>query len=631
MQTEQPEIKNTTGSGAFRCSLLISLVFLQGLGLAVPTDWPRVGNDGGATRYSPLKQINRETVKNLKVAWTYHTGDAELPDKTTIQCTPIVIGRVMYLTTARAKIVALEAVSGRELWKYDPFVDITRSKIYLASGGVNRGVAYWKGKSGARVLTATADGRLISLDAETGKPDPHFGAQGTVDLRAGMERDLSRMPYGATAPPAVFENLAIIGLSVGEGPAPAAPGDLRAFDIRTGREVWRFHTVPRPGEFGNETWAGDSWRDRGGANAWNGFTVDTRRGLVFAALGSATFDFYGGDRHGDNLFANSVLALDARTGKRRWHFQIIKHDLWDYDLPAPPTLIVVKHNGRRIDALAQVTKTGFIFLFERETGKPLFEVEARPAPVSDVPGEKTAPTQLFPLKPPALVPQVFTKESITDLSQEARDYVAEKLKKLRYGPIFTPIGLEGTIFLPGFHGGFSWAGGSFDPETGIYYGNVNNIPRVTSLIPAEPGKGYKYRLSGYHRFDDHEGYPAIKPPWGMLAAVDLNHGEIKWQIPLGEFPELTARGIPPTGTENLGGVIVTAGGLVFVGATKDEMFRAFDKTNGRLLWTYKLPAGGYATPCTYQVAGKQYIVIAAGGGGKLQTKSGDAFVAFALP
>jgi len=627
---------------------LFALLLLLSPSAFAQTDWPNTGNDKGATRYSTIKQINRGNVKNLKVAWTYNTGDAGPGNTTTMQCTPVVVNGVMYVTTVKSKIVALDAATGREIWKYDPYADYAPAKIYHAGGGVNRGVAYWEGSSPrpvasgsalrasrdgsktARILAATADGRLISLDARTGKPDPSFGKNGAVDLREGMDRDLRELTYGATAPPAIFEDIVIVGFSVGEGPAPSAPGDVRAFDARTGRQLWSFHTVPRPGEFGHETWAKDSWRDRGGANPWSGVTIDTKRGLAFVATGSAAFDFYGADRHGDNLFANSVIALDARTGKRVWHYQIIKHDIWDYDLPYPPILITRARNGRKIDAVAQVTKTGYLFIFDRVTGKPLFEVIERPAPASNVPGEKAAETQRIPVKPPALVPQGFTEELVTDISKASREYVLNQIKEMRHGPIFTPLDVKKTVVLPGLHGGFSWAGASFDPETGTLYANTNNIPRVMNLIPT-PDKPWPYRVSGYDRFVDQEGYPAVKPPWGLLNAIDVNRGEVSWKTTLGEYAELTARGVPPTGTESLGGTIVTAGGLVFIGGSKDEKFRAFDKTNGKALWEYKLPAGGYATPSTYAVNGKQFVVIAAGGGGKLATRSGDTFVAFSLP
>lgn len=628
-------------------SLLGATCFAQG-------DWPNVGNDKGALRYSPLKQINRDNIKNLRVAWTYRTGDAGPENKTMIECTPVVVNGVMYITTAKVRVVALEAATGRELWKFDPFVSVPTTNVYPAGNGVNRGVAYWEGASAAarltksaaaarlaqdngkraRILLATADGRLLSLDARTGKLDPAFGNQGTVDLRAGLgpglQQAAARITYGATAPPAVFDNVVIVGISLGDGPPPHVPGDVRAFDVRTGQELWRFHTVPRPGEFGHETWAKESWQNRGGANAWSGASVDAKRGWVFVATGSAAFDFYGGDRRGDNLFANCVIALDARTGRRIWHYQIVKHDIWDYDLPAPPALVTVTQRGRKIDAVAQVTKTGYVFLFDRQTGKPLFDIEERAVPASDVPGEQTAATQRFPAQPPALVPQAFTAEMATDISPEAHAHVLNQLKTLRHGSIFTPITLQPTVVLPGLFGGFSWAGASFDPETGTLYANTNNIPRLMKLV-ATPDKPYPYRISSYERFNDAEGYPAVKPPWGLLNAIDLNRGQIRWQRVLGELPALKARGIPPTGTENLGGTVVTAGGLVFVAATKDEKFRAFDKRTGKLLWEHQLPAAGYATPSTYEANGKQLVVIAAGGGGKLLTKSGDAFVAFALP
>jgi quinoprotein glucose dehydrogenase len=596
----------------------------------VAADWPAVNGDPGGSRYSLLDQINRENVGELEVAWTYRTGDADAARGTNIECTPVAADGVLYLTTCspRVKVAALDAATGRELWKYDPFAAPARHPI--ASGGVNRGVAYWSDGQRKRVLLGTADGRLISLDARTGRPDPAFGSGGEVDLRAGIERDLSRLPYGCTSPPAVFEDLVILGFSNGEGPGPAAPGDVRAFDVRTGKEAWRFHTVPRPGEFGHETWEGDSWKERGGCNNWSGASVDTRHGLVFVATGSPAFDFYGGDRKGANLFGNCVLALDARIGKRRWHFQTVHHDLWDYDNPCPPVLCTVTHGGRRREAVAQVTKTGFCFVLDRLTGEPLFPVEERPVPKSDVPGEASWPTQPFPLKPPPLCRQAFGPEDVTDLSPAARAQVLERLKSMRYGPIFTPTGFQPTVRLPGFHGGASWAGASFDPTTGTLYVNTNDIPREHALERTPPGTPYPYRNTGYARFVDPDGYPAIKPPWGHLTAIDLNRGEFAWREVLGEYPELRAKGLPPTGTESLGGTIVTAGGLVFVGGTKDEKLRAFDKGTGKLLWEAKLPYAGYATPCTYLANGRQYVVIAAGGGGKPQTKSGDQFLAFAL-
>ena len=581
------------------------------------TEWLNVGNDKGGMRYAPLKQINRSNVKNLQIAWTYHGGDAT--PGSTIECTPVVADGVMYVTTSSLKIVALDAATGREIWKYNPH-----------SGGVNRGIAYWsdnKPNGQRRVLMGTPDGRMLSLDARTGVPDPGFGTNGTLDLRIGIERDIKGTTYGVTSAPAVFENLVIPGFLVSEG-QPGAPGDIRAFDVRTGKEVWRFHTVPRPGETGNETWEGEGWKERTGVNAWSGFTLDAKRGILFCGTGSASSDFYGADRKGDDLFANCTLALDARTGKRLWHFQEVHHDLWDHDNPCPPIMVTVTQSGKRREAVAQLTKTGFCFLFDRLTGQPLFGVTEVSAPASDVPGERAAASQPVPLKPPPFSPALFTQDDVTNISPQAHDEVMNRLKSLRYGQAYLPPSMPGTVVSPGFHGGANWSGGSFDPTTGLLYVNSNNVPYICLLKPNAAG-GYDF--GGYTYFNDKNGYPANKPPWGSLTAIDVSRGEFAWQIPLGEYPELTAKGVPQTGTENFGGTIVTGGGLVFIGGTKDEKFHAFDKATGKLLWDVKLPAGGYATPCTYMVNGRQYVVIAAGGGGKLRTKSGDSFMAFALP
>ena len=424
-----------------------------------------------------------------------------------------------------------------------------------------------------------------------------------------------------------------MGFANGEGPTrQGAPGDVRAFDVSMGKELWRFHTVPWPGESGNEVWEGGSWKERTGANAWGGYSIDVKRGMVFASLGAAAPDFYGGDRKGTNLFANSIVALDARTGKRIWHFQVVRHDLWDYDIPVYPNLVTIRHAGKEKDAVAQVTKTGYVFLLDRVTGKPLFDVEERTVPTSDVPGESVWIKQIFPKRPPPFSGQFFGEDDITDISKESHDYVQERFKEMRSGPIFTPPSLQGTVVLPGLHGGATWAGASVDPTTGILYVNSNNSPWYIRTSKAAPDKSYPYTHTVDH-FHDQDGYPAVKPPWGNLTAIDLNRGEFVWRITLGEYPELTARGLPPTGTENFGGTIVTAGGLVFIGATGDEKFHAFDKATGKLLWEHKLDAAGYATPCTYSVAGRQFVTIAAGGGGKPRprTKSGDSIVTFALP
>ena len=580
-------------------------------------DWLNVGNDKGGMRFSTLKQIDRSNVAQLEVAWTYHCADSS--PGSTIECTPVVVEGIMYVTTPGLKVVALDAATGREIWKYNPH-----------SGGVNRGIAYWtdgKPKGQRRVLMGTPDGRLLSLDAYTGILDPAFGKDGILDLRIGIERDIRGTAYGVTSAPAIFENLVYCGMLVSEG-QPGAPGDVRAFDVRTGKEVWRFHTAARPGEVGNETWEGDGWKDRTGVNAWSGYTLDDKRGILFAGLGSASSDFYGADRKGADLFANCTIALDARTGKRLWHFQAVHHDLWDHDNPCPPIVVSVMHDGKRTEAVAQLTKTGFCYLFDRLTGKPLFDVVEKPATPSGVPGEQASPTQPEPVKPPAFSRGLFTTDQITDISPESHDYVVQMLRTLHYGLPNEPPTPAGTVVSPGFHGGATWSGGSFDPTTGLLYVNSNNVPYISVIRPNAAG-GYDF--GGYTYFNDQFGYPGNKPPWGSLTAIDLNTGTFAWQIPLGEYAELKAKGVPQTGTENFGGTIVTAGGLVFVGGAKDEKLHAFDKATGKLLWEFKLPFGGYATPSTYKVNGRQYVVIAAGGGGKLRTRSGDVYIAFALP
>ena len=599
-------------------------------------DWRGVGNDPGCQRYSELDQVNRDNVDRLAPAWTYHTGElGPNGEGKTIECTPIVVDGVMYVTTGEMRVVALDAATGDERWQFDP-------KDYAYphepnSGGVNRGCAYWSDGNDdgeRRIIHGTADGRLFSLDAKTGKLDGSFGEAGVRDLRDELDPAVASLGYGPTSAVAIWKDVIIAGVSCGEGPGIAAPGDVRAFEVRTGKQLWRFHTVPLPGEFGHDTWKGDSWKNRGGANAWGGLSVDVERGLVFAGLGSAAFDFYGGDRHGENLFANCTIALNAETGERVWHYQTLRHDLWDHDLPTYPNLVTVTHDGRIIDAVAQVTKTGFVYLFDRETGKPLFEVEEKSVRASDVPGEEAWPTQPIPTKPAPFAVQSFDESNVTDIGKANRESVLAQLKKVRSGPAFNPPSLQGTVVIPGFHGGANWSGASIDPTSGLLYVNSNNVPNITQLVEADEGDQPRYGNfghAGYLQFRDHKGYPAIKPPWGELSAINLNTGEFAWRVPLGEHPELTVLGVPRTGTESFGGTIVTAGGLVFIAGTMDERIHAFDKETGKLLWEHPLPAGGYATPSTYMAGGRQYVVIAAGGAGKLKTKAGDAFVAFALP
>ncbi len=595
------------------------------------TEWLTVGGDRECSKYSPLTQINKDNVKDLTVAWTFHTGEVKNGKGKTIECTPIMIDGVLFITTANRRVFALDAATGKEIWSFDP----PESKYPLASGGVNRGVAYWRDGSDsgvARIFHGTSDGRLFSLDARTGELDQKFGTGGVKDLREDLEPHVQDLSYGPTSAPAICRDRVVMGFSCGEGPGIAAPGDIRAFDARTGKQAWRFHTVPRPGEHGNNTWAGDSWKMRGGANAWGGLSVDEKRGWVFAGLGSASFDFYGGDRKGENLFANCVIALDGETGKRIWHYQTIHHDLWDHDLPTYPNLVTLKKDGREIEVAVQVTKQGYVFVLDRQTGNPIYPVVERKMPASNVPGEASWPTQPIPVKPPPFVKIEFTEDDITDISQEAHATVKEQWKKLVAGPSFTPPSLEGSVCIPGFHGGATWSGASYDPGSGRLFVNGNNVPNVVTLVPRESkDQEHSYGITGYNKFLDPQGYPAIKPPWGTLSSIDLRRGEIAWQEPLGEYAALKKAGIPKTGTENFGGTITTAGGLVFIGGSMDEKFHAFDAATGETLFEYQLSAGGYATPCTYRVNDRQYVVIAAGGAGKPGTRPGDAFVAFALP
>ncbi len=613
---------------------------------------------------------------------------------------------VLYVTTAQEKLAALDPATGREIWHFDP----------PDPGGVNRGLAYWSEGGERRILFGTNQW-LWALDARTGAVIASFGDRGVVDLSKGLGRDVHGMQIQANTPGVIYHNLIILSMRVGEGPGAAAPGYIRAFDVRTGATVWTFHTLPWPGEPGYETWSPDSWTHTGGVNAWAGMTVDDERGLVFCPVGSGTFDFWGGDRRGNNLYADCLLVLDAATGRYRWHYQFVHHDLWDRDPPAPPVLVTVRRNGREIPAVAQTTKQGYVWLFQRETGEPLFPIREIAVPTSDLAGEVTSPTQPLPLKPAPFVRQLFTADEITNRSPAAHLAVLERFVRLRAHARFAPPSREGTIIYPGFDGGAEWGGAAVDPD-GVLYVNANemawvltminagggstlgeqvylqnctgchgadrrgnaaqNIPSLVDLKqrlshaqalevvtkgravmpswaflgeaqreavvsfllgepqppnPVEPATGPRpppYTHTGYNRWLDPDGYPAVKPPWGTLSAIDLNTGEYRWEVPFGEFAELTAQGIPPTGTENYGGPLVTAGHLLFIGASKDEHFRAVDVRTGRELWKVKLPAGGYATPATYKVGGRQYVVIACGGG-KMGTKSGDAYVAFALP
>lgn len=601
-------------------------------------NWREYAGDNTKSRYSSLIQINKLNVGQLQLAWTYRSGDLSDEVKTTNECNPQIINGVVYASTPTLKLVALNGSTGKEIWRFDPLpskvLDELRikEKLNIVPGTgywINRGSIYWENGKDKRIYFS-AGIYLFALNAISGELISTFGDNGKIDLRQGLGKYVTGMHYSSTTPGVIFKNNLVIGSTVGEGPAAAAPGFVRAFNIHSGKLSWVFHTIPQAGEFGINTWEGDSWKKAGGANAWGGMSLDTKRGLVFLATGSPAWDFYGADRLGDNLFGNCVIALNAATGERVWHYQIIHHDIWDKDLPCPPNLITINHNGKKIDAVAQVAKTGYVYVFNRQTGKPIFPIEERLVPASTMPGERASLTQPIPTKPKPYARVELTESDLTNLNPKAHAYAMDVFSKSNHGE-FTPISSQGTLITPGLLGGANWSGASFDPQTGLLYVNSNDLPGIIKLLPNESVKPYAYRNDGYNRFWDPEGYPAVSPPWGSLTAINLNTGDFAWRVPLGEFDELTKKGIPPTGSPNLGGSIVTAGGLVFIASTRDEKLRAFDKETGKVLWEIKLPAGGYASPSTYTADGKQYIVIAAGGGGKLATKSGDYFLAFALP
>ncbi|HWB92572.1 MAG TPA: PQQ-binding-like beta-propeller repeat protein, partial [Puia sp.] len=688
-------------------------------------DYAVYGGNKQNNRYSLLRQFDISNVKDLRPAWTYNSDTSANPHDLMIQCQPIVVGGVLYGTSPTLKLFAVEAATGKEIWTFDPF------KYAAARFNQCRGVAYWTDGRRKRIFYA-AGTNLFSIDAVTGMQDDRFGRNGRISLYTGLDinHSVEGLYVTATSPPVIYKNILIVGSAVSES-GDAAPGYVRAFDVVTGRLLWTFHSIPQPGDPGYDTWPKDTYKWMGGTNNWSGLSLDEKRGVVYFGTGAPSSDFYGGDRAGMNLFSDCVMALDASSGKIKWYYQTIHHDLWDRDIPCPPNLTTVMHNGKSTDVVVQTTKDGLVYVLDRDSGTSLFPVEERAVPTHGLPGEHPWPTQRYPLKPLPLSHQTVTDSDLTNISPAAHAYVQRIFDQTTKAPKnkFLPPDTAGTV-LVGYSGGVEWGGNAVDPE-GVFYQNANDAPWVLKMISMEErrkevarlsvghglyvtncsachgadrkGNGHEipellhvgkrlkpaeiagilkngrgrmpsfqylpeeqraaiidflvsgrggFRVAAEHRdtaigvarapfpytppyiskvwdkLTDSDGYPGIKPPWGTLNAIDLKTGDYRWRVPLGEFPELTKKGVPVTGMESYGGPLVTAGGLVFIAGTRDEMIRAFDKNTGKVVWQYHLPAAGFATPITYMVDGVQYIAIAAGGGRGLRT-SGD-YVAFAL-
>ncbi|MFY0686438.1 MAG: PQQ-binding-like beta-propeller repeat protein [Cyclobacteriaceae bacterium] len=670
-------------------------------------NWASYLGDKSVSHYSTLEQITRENVSQLKMAWTYDGGDASPQNRSQIQCNPLIIDGILYGTSASLKLHALNAATGELIWQFDP------NKDAEVASGVNRGVVFWQGEKEQRLYYAAGE-FLFAIDPASGDLITSFGDEGRINLKAGYSENADDQYFTATSPGIIYENLYIMGGRLTEGNG-SLPGHIRAYDLFTGEIQWVFHTIPHPGELGYETWPEDAYKRVGGANNWAGLSLDETRGIVYVPTGSASFDFFGGDREGANLFANSIIALDAKTGQRIWHYQTVHHDIWDRDLPAPPNLVTIEKDGELIDALAQITKSGHLFVLNRETGEPLYPIEEVAINQNTVEGEYIWPTQPIPTTYPTFSRDNLTEDDLAIRSPEAKARAKEIWNKSIKGAQFLAPSLAGTICFPGFDGGGEWGGAGLDPATNTLYVNSNEVSwelklnqnKITSpgqglysancqhchgselqgsdmfgKVPAlvdvknrlsqeamkqmiRTGKGvmpafrqftdeeigslvdflsgtevqkedvrnkdwpHPYFFNGYKRQYAGDRLPIIKPPWGQLTAIDLNEAKIKWQIPLGNIDSLDIPGHPITGTENYGGPVVTAGGLLFIAASADNKFRAFDKDTGVQLWEVTLPTSGFATPSTYSVDGKQYVVVACGGG-KLEAKSGDMYVAFTL-
>lgn len=725
---------NQTGSRStfgcwitFSCFILWMIVCFGCSQKAKYNDWEVTGGSRKNLRYSSLSQIDTLNVQQLQVAWTYRSEGGDSTRFGPIQCNPIIVNNILFGVSPKLKVFALDAATGKEIWRFDPADSLQNPRWHKSTVNQNRGVAYWEEKDDRRILF-TAGSVAYAIDASTGKLLPSFGKDGGINLNEGLDRPDSTVFVAPTSPVMIYKGLFILSGLVGD----ETPGHIRAFDVKTGKQQWIFHTIPFPGEPGYETWEDSTaYKYLGSTNSWSGFSLDEERGILFAPTGNPTNDFYGGQRRGNGLYGNCLLALNANTGKLIWYYQTVHHDVWDMDVPTPPVLLTLKKDGKKIDAVAQTTKTGMVFLFERETGKPIYPIEERPvATNTNINKELLSPTQPFPVLPKPFARQTITDNDLNTITTDSEevDQLKQRFSSYRSGSIYTPPSVEGTVILPGYDGGGEWGGPSVDPETNILYVNANEMAWVLNLVENDPAKelsvsvleagtalyaqfcrgchgtqlqgsgnypsivdaskkydkprllellttgrrmmpgfnnlskeekeaiasfvlnhteekkrkyiGVKrsasgspsplYGFTGYNKFLTKDGYPAISPPWGTLNAIDLTTGEYVWKVPFGEFEELKKKGIPTTGRENYGGSVITAGGLLFIGATADGKFRAFNKYTGKLLWETDLPAPGVATPAVYAVEGRQYVVIACGGS-KWGGKRNDTYVAFALP